>query len=64
MFPKTQSTLETLLRGMELFELPIGHLSLKACAFKFLIVLRLCYSIQFYFNLFSILAVANGLYVY
>ena len=46
---------ENLLWRMELFELPIlvsGDLNLKACAFKFLIVLFLCYNILFlfYFN--------------
>ena len=44
---------ESLLRRMELSELLIlesRDLNLKACAFKFLIVLLLCYNIQFYFN--------------
>ena len=44
---------ENLLRTMELFELPIlesENLNLKACTFKFLIVLLLCYNILFYFN--------------
>ena len=38
---------------MELSELLIlesRDLNLKACAFKFLIVLLFCYNIQFYFN--------------
>ena len=34
---------------------------MKACAFKFLIVLLLCCNILFYFNLYSSLAVTNGL---
>ena len=47
-----------------MLELPIlksEDLNLKACAFKFLIVPLLCYSILFYFNLYSSLAVTNGL---
>ena len=51
---KTQGTLEKPTSKMELFELPIlesRDLNLKACAFKFLIVLLLCYNILFYFNL-------------
>ena len=52
---------------MELFELPIlksGDLNLKAYAFKFLIVLPLCYNILVYFNLYSSLAVTNKLCIY
>ena len=52
---------------MELFELPIlksGDTNLKGCAFKFLIVLLLCYDILFYFNLWSSLAVINRLCIY
>ena len=48
---------ENLLRRMELFELRIlesGGLNLKVCAFKFLIVLLLCYNILFYFNYSSL----------
>ena len=56
------------LRGrMELFELPIlksGDLNLKACAFKFLIVLLLCDHILLYFNLYSSLEVTDGLCIY
>ena len=58
---------ENLPGRMELFELPIlklGDLSLKACAFKFLIALLLRYNILFYFNLYSSLAVTNGLCIY
>ena len=40
------------------------ELNLKAYAFKFLIVLLLCYNILFYFNLFSSLAVTNELCIY
>ena len=54
--------------SMELFELPIlklGDMNLKAYAFKFLIVLvLLCYKILFYFNLYSIPAVTNGLCIH
>ena len=52
---------------MELFELSVlksGDLNLKACAFKFLIVLLLCYNILFYFNLYSSVVVTNGLSIY
>ena len=52
---------------MELFELPIlksGDFNLKAYAFKFLIVLLLCYNNLLYFNLYSSLAVTNGLCIY
>ena len=52
---------------MELCELPILEsvdLNLKSCAFKFLIVLLLCYDILFYFSLYSSLAVTKGLYMY
>ena len=58
---------ENLPGRIELFELPIlksGDLNLKACTFKFLIVLILCYNILFYFNLYNSLAVANGLCIY
>ena len=61
---------ENLLQKMELFELSIlesGYLNLKACNFKFLIVLfliALCYNILFYFNLYCSLAVAKSLYTY
>ena len=51
---------------MELFESPIlkpGDLNLKACAFKFLIALILCYNILFYFSLYNSPAVANRLYI-
>ena len=51
---------------MELFELPMlefEDLNLKAYAFKFWIVLFLCYNILFYFN-YSSLTVANGRYIY
>ena len=56
---------ENLLRRMELFKLPIlesGNLNLKAWAFKFFIVLLLCfcYNILFYFNCSS-LPISNGL---
>ena len=55
---------ENLPGKMELFEVSIlksGDLNLKVCAFKFLIVLLLCYNILFYFNLYNSLAVTNGL---
>ena len=58
---------ENLSGRMELFELPMlksGDLNLKAYAFKFLIVLLLCYNILFYFNLYGSLAVTNGLCIY
>ena len=51
---------------MELCELPIlesGDSDLKAGAFKILIGLLLCYNILLYFNLYSSLAVPNGLYI-
>ena len=63
---KAQCIREDLPGRMELFELLIlksGDLNLKAFAFKFLIVLLLCYNNQFHFNLYSSLAVTNGLYV-
>ena len=50
---------------MELFELPLlgsGDLNLKTCAFKFLIVLLLCYNILVYFNCSS-LPIANRRYI-
>ena len=65
-FQNSEYIREKLLRRMELFELPIlesGDLNLKACTFKFLIILILCYNILFYFNSYSSLAVANGLYI-
>ena len=52
---------------MELFELPIlksGDFNLKAYAFKFLIVVLLCYNNLFYFNLYNSSAVTNGLCIY
>ena len=58
---------ENLSGRMELFELPMlksGDLNLKAYAFKFFIVLLLCYNILFYFNLYGSLAVTNGLCIY
>ena len=64
---KTQCIREDLLGRMELFELSIlksGDLNLKAFAFKFLIVLLLCYNNLFHFNLYSSLAATNGLYIY
>ena len=64
---KTQTTLEqNLFRRMKLFELPIlesADLNLKVCAFKFLIVLLLCYNILVYFN-YSSVPVASAIYVY
>ena len=51
---------------MKLFELPIlesADLNLKVCAFKFLIVLLLCYNILVYFN-YSSVPVASAIYVY
>ena len=64
---KTQTTLEqNLFRRMKLFELPIlesADLNLKVCAFKFLIVLLLCYNILVYFN-YSSVPVASATYVY
>ena len=58
---------ENLPGKMELFELLIlksGDLNLKACAFKLLIVLLLCYNILFYFNFYSSLAVTSRLCIY
>ena len=52
---------------MKLLELPVlksRNLNLKACAFKSLIVLFLCYNILFYFDLYSSLAVTNRLCIY
>ena len=66
-FQNSRYIRENLPGKMELFELPIlksGDLNLKACAFKFLIVLLLCYNILFYFNLYISLAVTNGLCIY
>ena len=66
-FKNSEYIRENLLRRMELIELPIlkcGYLNLKVYPFKFLIVLLLCYNILFYFNLFSSLAVTNGLCIY
>ena len=64
---KTQTTLQqNLFRRMKLFELPIlesADLNLKVCAFKFLIVLLLCYNILVYFN-YSSVPVASAIYVY
>ena len=63
MFSNSDYIRENLLQRMELFELPIlesGDLILKAFAFKFSIVLLLCYDVLFYLNLYSSLAVANG----
>ena len=64
---KTQTTLEqNLFRRMKLFGLPIlesADLNLKVCAFKFLIVLLLCYNILVYFN-YSSVPVASAIYVY
>ena len=64
---KTQTTLEqNLFRRMKLFELPIlesADLNLKVCAFKFLIVLLLCYNVLVYFN-YSSVPVASAIYVY
>ena len=64
---KTQTTLEqNLFRRMKLFELPIlesADLNLKVCAFKFLIVILLCYNILVYFN-YSSVPVASAIYVY
>ena len=64
---KTQTTLEqNLFRRIKLFELPnleSADLNLEVCAFKFLIVLLLCYNILVYFN-YSSLPVAIALYVY
>ena len=51
---------------MQLFRLPIlesADLNLKACAFKFLIVVCFFVIILFYFN-YSSIPVANGLYIY
>ena len=67
MIPFSYDNVKNLLLRMEVFELPIlksGDLNLKACAFKFLIVLLLCYNILFYFNLYISLAVTNGLCIY
>ena len=47
-FQNSDYITENLLRRVALFELPLlesGDLNLKACAFKFLIVLLLCYNI-------------------
>ena len=66
-FKNSQYIRENFPGKMELFDLPIlksGDLNLKVYAFKFLIVLLLCYNILFYFNLYSSLAVTNGLCVY
>ena len=51
---------ENLRRRIELFELPM--LESGEFAFKFLIVLLLCYNILFYFN-YSSLPAANGIYI-
>ena len=66
-FQNSEYIRENLLRRMELCELPILEsvdLNLKSCAFKFLIVVLLCYEILFYFSLYSSLAVTKGLYMY
>ena len=58
---------KTYLERMKLLELPVlksRNLNLKACAFKSLIVLLLCYNILFYFDLYSSLAVTNRLCIY
>ena len=64
---KTQTTLEqNLFRRMKLFGLPIlesADLNLKVCAFKFLIVLLLCYNVLVYFN-YSSVPVASAIYIY
>ena len=56
-FQNSEYIRENLFRRMELFQLPIVNsgdlnLNLKACTFKFLIVLLLCYNTLFYFNLY------------
>ena len=66
-FKNSEYIRENIPGRMELFELPIlksGDLNLKAYTFKFLIVLLLCYNILFYLNLYSSLAVTNGLCTY
>ena len=66
-FDNVKKCFKNLPGRMELFELSVlksGDLNLKACAFKFLIVLLLCYNILFYFNLYSSVAVTNGLCIY
>ena len=66
-FPNSEYIRENVRRRKELFELPIlesGDFNLKACAFRFLIVLLLSYNTLFYFNLYSSLTVANGLCIY
>ena len=49
-FQNSEYIRENVLRRKELFELPIlefGDFNLKACAFRFLIVLLLCYNLCF-----------------
>ena len=66
-FQNSEYIRENIPERMELFGLPIlksEDLNLKACAFKFFVVLLFCYNIIFYFISYSCPAVTNRLCIY